>query len=72
MRAVHLELASGPYPLAQSDITSITVPGGPTLQSSAASFNTAADGGAWAWTVTTGTNDGTADYISTGTVTITP
>ena len=70
-RAVHFKLTGGAAPLIASDITSIGCPGGQTLTGLTATFTPAADGGEWVWTGTTGTNDGTADYMSSGTLTVT-
>lgn len=55
-----------------SDLDTITCPGGQTLNSEDATFirNTVVNTAMWIWTVVLGVNDGTPDYMMSGTLTI--
>lgn len=71
-RDVFLEVSGGPAPLVQGDLTSLDLPSGPALLgASATNFTPSADGGLWAWDVTTNAaGASSADYCTSGTVTI--
>ena len=69
-RLVWIELSGGPGPLTQDSISSIDTTIGGNLPSSSATFTSFASGGRWTWTVTTGGYDTTADYLTSGYVTV--
>lgn len=70
-RKVVFKLAGGAAPLAQNDLIDLTCPtGSQVLTGASAAFTPAADGGQWIWAVTTGTDDGSADYLGSGTVVV--
>lgn len=71
-RYVQLEIVGGPAALVKASLTTLTCSGSQVLNSSASGFSPLADGGAWYWAVTTNAgNETTADYLPSGTVTIT-